>query len=301
MELARAADDFVAAMRAERGVSDNTVRGYRADLADLSAFAERTSGAAATEALSLDLLRDWLLDCTERGLARASIARRTASTRAFCSWLLRERIIDADPSLRLRSPKSRSTLPRVIPAAQTTDLLTTLEQAAQEGDPVAVRDLAVAELLYASGLRVSELCGIDIDDLDFERRVVRVMGKGSKERTVPFGGPAARALDRYLREARPRLSVGEAPAVFLGSHGARLGTRTVYRLVARMLERVPGSGPSGPHTLRHTAATHLLDGGADLRAVQELLGHSSLGTTQIYTHVSSERLRAVYEQAHPRS
>lgn len=301
MDLSRAADDFVAAMRAERGASDNTVRGYRADLADLTAFAERLGGGTSTDSLNLDLLRDWLLDCTDRGLARASIARRTASTRAFCAWLLRERIIDADPSLRLRSPKSRSTLPRVIPAAQTTDLLAGLEKGAEEGDPVAVRDLAVAELLYASGLRVSELCGIDIDDFDFERRVVRVTGKGAKERTVPFGGPAARALERYLREARPRLSVGKTAAVFLGSRGERLGTRSVYRLVAKLLEQIPGSGPSGPHTLRHTAATHLLDGGADLRAVQELLGHSSLGTTQIYTHVSSERLRAVYEQAHPRS
>jgi integrase/recombinase XerC len=186
-------------------------------------------------------------------------------------------------------------------------VLDALAARAVEGEPVALRDLAIVELLYASALRVSELVGIDTGDLDLDRRTVRVMGKGSKERVVPFGQPAHVAVVDYLRRGRPalaeRAAVGGAGlrAVFLGARGARLGTRSVYGLVSRLLMDVPGSGPEGPHAFRHTAATHLLDGGADLRAVQEMLGHASLGTTQIYTHVTTERLRQTYRQAHPRA
>ncbi|MFD1715891.1 tyrosine recombinase XerC [Amnibacterium flavum] len=300
MQLTRAVDDFVAALSSERGLSEHTARGYRSDLTDLAVFAAG-QGADDVGEVTLDLLRDWLYQCSQKGLARASLARRTASTRAFFAWLHREQTIATDPALRLRAPKARHALPRVLAAAQTTDLLASLHTAAEEGEPLAVRDAAIAELLYASALRVSELCGLDIDDVDLERHVVTVTGKGGKQRVVPFGLPAARAIDRYLTVARPALSAGATHALFLGARGARVGPRSVYRMVATLLEQIPGSGPAGPHTFRHTAATHLLDGGADLRAVQEMLGHSSLGTTQIYTHVTSERLRAVYEQAHPRS
>jgi len=300
MDIEQAADDFVSALSTERHFSDNTVRGYRNDLRDLAGFLARSSIQQLGE-VGLEPLREWLFESSERGLARATLARRTAATRAFFAWLAREGRIDADPALRLRAPKARGALPRVIAQGQTVTLLESLTDAAADGNAIAVRDLAIGELLYASAIRVSELCGLDIDDIDLGRNVVRVVGKGSKERTVPFGIPAARALSRYLDSARPRLSSGASHAAFLGARGARIGPRTVYRLVASVLEQLPGSGPSGPHTFRHTAATHLLDGGADLRAVQELLGHSSLGTTQIYTHVSSERLRAVYEQAHPRA
>jgi integrase/recombinase XerC len=186
---------------------------------------------------------------------------------------------------------------------QVDEIFAALEARAAEGDPSGLRDLALLELIYGCALRVSEACGTDVDDLDLERLTVRVTGKGDKQRTLPFGVPAARALSTYLTTGRPQLAArGQAgAALFLGDRGGRIGPRTVYRLVAHLLEAVPGSGPSGPHTFRHTAATHLLDGGADLRAVQAILGHASLGTTQIYTHVSMERLAESYRLAHPRA
>jgi integrase/recombinase XerC len=180
------------------------------------------------------------------------------------------------------------------------EVLAQLTDQASSGDPVAARDLAIVELLYASALRVSELVGLDLTDVDMGRLSVRVMGKGSKERVVPFGIPALHALTAWEAH-RTELITGRTAALFLGARGSRIGTRTVYQLIAGILAELPGSGPSGPHTLRHTAATHLLDGGADLRSVQELLGHASLGTTQLYTHVSAERLKETYRTAHPRA
>jgi len=179
-------------------------------------------------------------------------------------------------------------------------ILDGLTARAVSGDPVSTRDLAIIELLYASALRVSELVGLDVNDIDAGRLTARVTGKGSKERVVPFGVPAQRALGAYL-EHRPAFAVRPTAALFLGVRGGRVGTRAVYELVAGLLAGLPGSGPSGPHALRHTAATHLLDGGADLRSVQEMLGHASLGTTQLYTHVSAERLKESYRLAHPRA
>lgn len=303
MEIRAAREAFTASLISERGYSANTVRGYTVDLSDLEGFAGRR-GVTDVSGLSLDLLRDWLWVASEKQLARATLARRTAAVRGFTAWLVRSEHLELDPALRLRSPKGHRTLPRVLTATGMEGVLERLDAQAESGDAAAIRDLAVIELLYASALRVSELCGLDVDDLDRERLTLLATGKGDKQRTVPFGVPAARAIDRYLAEARPAL-VAEAapatPALFLGDRGGRLGTRAVYRLVAGLLEEVPGSGPAGPHTLRHTAATHLLDGGADLRAVQELLGHASLGTTQIYTHVSTERLKRAYDQAHPRA
>ena len=208
-----------------------------------------------------------------------------------------------DPGARLKAPRAQRTLPRVVGAAAVDDALARLAARAAGDDPVAVRDVAIAELLYASALRVSELVGLDVGDIDRRRRTVRVTGKGSKERVVPYGAPAAHAIDRYLESARSLMLEGRpaTSAVFVGARGARMGARSVYRLVASILEDIPGTGPSGPHAFRHTAATHLLDGGADLRAVQEFLGHASLGTTQIYTHVSAERLKESYRMAHPRA
>ena len=276
-------------------------------------------------AVDLGLLRDWLWAATERGLARASIARRAASARGFTAWLHRRELIAADPGARLKAPRAQRTLPRVVTERALADALAGLADRASGGDPVAVRDAAIAELLYASALRVSELVGLDLADVDRRRRTVRVTGKGAKERVVPYGAPAARALDRYLEVARPAMlaaaaaaaaarrsggsgadgagngSVPATSAVFLGVRGGRLGVRSVHRQVAALLSSIPGTGPSGPHALRHSAATHLLDGGADLRAVQEFLGHASLGTTQIYTHVSAERLKQSYQTAHPRA
>ncbi|MFC6355255.1 tyrosine recombinase XerC [Luethyella okanaganae] len=311
-----AIDDFVLYLTAERGFSAHTVRAYYADLAQLAAFAER-HGIPTVDALTLGVLRDWLWWGTRSGLARATIARHSASARSFTAWLARTGRIPADPGARLRAPKPGRTLPRVVTRTQMDELLEGLSLRCSEGDPGALRDLAVIELLYAAALRVSELVGLDVDDLDLDRLTVRVTGKGAKERVVPFGVPAHSAIVDYLHRARPSLlaSTGLAPgadasphtlqpgarALFVGARHGRLGVRAVYRLVSELLAGIPGTGPSGPHALRHTAATHLLDGGADLRAVQELLGHASLGTTQIYTHVSTERLKESYRTAHPRA
>lgn len=307
MHLDPAIDGFARFLDAERGFSVNTVRAYCADLSGLATFAEER-GVSTVEGLSLELLRDWLWQGTEAGLARATIARRSASARGFTAWLTREAVLPSDPAVRLRSPKPGRALPRVINRSQMQALLDRLEAAADTDHPGAVRDLAIIELLYASGLRVSELVGLDTGDVDLDRLTVRVTGKGDKQRVVPFGVPAQRALLRYLRTARPALAAAPAPsqtaapnALFLGAHRQRLGVRAVYRTVAALLESLPGGGPAGPHALRHTAATHLLDGGADLRAVQEMLGHASLGSTQIYTHVSAERLQQSYRLAHPRA
>ncbi|MRG58681.1 tyrosine-type recombinase/integrase [Agromyces sp. CFH 90414] len=327
--------DYLVHLTAERGYSANTVAAYGSDLADLARFLERRALAAGGEPgrpvelarIDLPTLRDWLWESTELGLARATIARRAASARGFCAWSARRGLVAADPAVRLRAPKAQRTLPRVLTQPAITGLLDRLDAAAADGDPVAARDSAIVELLYASGLRVSELVGLDLDDIDRERRTLRVLGKGSKERVVPYGAPAARSLDQYLERGRAALLAAAADAVagaadataakstleshrrapqggraaFVGVRGGRLGPRSVHRLIAALLAEIPGTGPSGPHALRHTAATHLLDGGADLRAVQEFLGHASLGTTQIYTHVSAERLKQTYRTAHPRA
>jgi integrase/recombinase XerC len=300
MDLERAADDFVRHLRVERGFSPNTIRSYRSDLAQLVAFAEER-GVTRTADLDLELLRDWLWASAQQELARATLARRAAAARGLTAWLARNDDVPADPGVRLRAPKPDRHLPRVLTRAQMDRMLDGLEGRAETSDPNAIRDLAVIELLYASALRVSEVTGLDVPDVDLGRLTVRVVGKGSKERTVPFGVPAAKALRRYFDEARPKLLVEPTLAMFLGPRGGRLGSRAVYALVSALLEGTPGSGPAGPHALRHTAATHLLDGGADLRAVQEMLGHASLGTTQIYTHVSRERLHEAYKMAHPRA
>jgi integrase/recombinase XerC len=294
---------FLDHCRHGRGLSEQTVRAYRADLEDLVAFAERRQVRTASD-LTLDVLRDWLWAATERGLARSTIARRSASVRALTRWASETGALTVDPGVRLRAPKGAAHLPRVVAQDQVRTMLDGLAVRAADDDPRALRDRAVVELLYAAGIRVSELVGLDLGDVDRSRLTIRVLGKGGKERVVPFGVPAHDAIGAWLDRGRPALAaLGTASgnALFLGDRGARLGTRSAYRIVARLLAALPGEGPSGPHTFRHTAATHLLDGGADLRAVQEILGHASLGTTQIYTHVSSARLREVYRTAHPRA
>ncbi|WP_353828206.1 tyrosine recombinase XerC [Agromyces sp. SYSU T0242] len=298
-----AVDAYAEHLRLERGYSAHTISAYASDLADLVRFLERRGAGRAAD-LDLDLLRDWLWEATEAGSARATVARRAASARGFTAWLERTGRIGSDPAARLRAPRAKRSLPRVVSAPAVADLLATMQSRADAGDPIAQRDLAVVELLYACGLRVSELVGLDVGDLDRGNRTVLVTGKGSKERVVPYGAPAARAIDRYLASARPAIlerADAASTAMFVGVRGGRLGVRAVHRLVARLLEGLQGTGPSGPHAFRHSAATHLLDGGADLRAVQEFLGHASLGTTQIYTHVSAERLKQTYRTAHPRA
>ena len=288
------------ALSLERGASAHTLRAYAGDLDTVATFAESRGVADDPDRWDLELLRDWVWHQNEQRLAASTLARRTSSVRGFTAWLARTGRTPADIGVRLRAPRGERRLPRVLTRSQIDEVLDDLDARAAGDAPSALRDRVAIELLYASALRVSELVGLDVDDVDDQRRVVRVLGKGSKERIVPFGLPAQRALRAYLERGRPALA-GDASALLLGPRGRRLSTRAVYGLVASLLAELPGTGPSGPHTLRHTAATHLLDGGADLRAVQEILGHASLGTTQIYTHVSAERLASVYRTAHPRA
>lgn len=318
-------------LAAERGRSVHTRRAYLGDVRALLTFAARRGGgdSAGFDVAELELatLRGWLAAMTADGAARATVARRAASARAFTAWLARTGRLAVDPGVRLRSPKAARPLPAVLRQEQAAALLTAAGQMVGEccasrpgaagpvdgagtAGPVdgsvvralALRDLAMAELLYATGIRVSELVGLDVGDVDRERRTVRVLGKGAKERVVPFGVPADRAVAGWLADGRSELAgSGAGQALFVGVRGRRVDPRQVREVVHRFASRVEGAPSIAPHGLRHSAATHLLDGGADLRSVQELLGHASLATTQIYTHVSVERLRAGYRQAHPRA
>lgn len=297
-----AVEQFVDYLRLERGRSAHTVRAYRGDLMSLARYcaARGTTGPAE---LTLATLRGWLAEQGRDGAARTTLARRSASARSFTSWCASHGLATSDVGARLASPKAHRELPGVLRADQADAVLEAAAVSADDADPIALRDWAIVELLYATGIRVSELCGLDQRDVDDERRTVRVLGKGGKERLVPFGLPAAKALADYLERGRPGLldPARTRDELFLGARGGRLDPRQARRAVHGALQRIPDAPDLGPHGLRHSAASHLLEGGADLRAVQELLGHSSLATTQIYTHVSMARLRTVYEQAHPRA
>jgi integrase/recombinase XerC len=299
--MAEALAEFRRHLAAERGLSPHTVRAY---VRDAESLLEHAAAATVTTPAELDvnLLRSWLGGQAARGSARSSVARRSASAKAFTAWCRRRGLLATDPGLLLGTARPHRSLPGVLRQDQARALMDVAAVAADDGSAARMRDRAILELLYASGIRVGELVGLDVDDYDPGRRVVRVLGKGRKERTVPLGLPAARALQEWLDVGRRQLvGATSGPAVFLGSRGGRLDQRAVRRLVHDRLADVAGAPDLGPHGLRHTAATHLLEGGADLRSVQELLGHATLATTQIYTHVSVERLKATYEQAHPRA
>jgi integrase/recombinase XerC len=286
---------FLEHLELERGRSVHTVRAYRGDLRDLLA------GLPDLDALDLALLRRWLAAGHEAGLGRATLARRAAAARSFTAWAHRTGRLRSDPGARLVSPRPHRTLPAVPTVGQASALLDAAGSGAAEEHPVALRDLLTLELLYATGVRVAELCGLDLDDVDPERRALRVRGKGDRERTVVYGVPASDALRRWLARGRPALvRPGSPPALLLGARGGRLDPRTARRVVHAALSAVPGAPDVGPHGLRHAAATHMLEGGADLRYVQQLLGHAKLATTQLYTQVTVERLKVVHEQAHPR-
>ncbi len=298
--LEKAIHGFESYLSAGRGYSKNTVRAYLADVQDLIGFIKKQN-IENVEDLNLEHLRSWLWQATQNGLTKSTIARKSASVRSFSAWALKSELSDQDAAIRLRSPKAGRTLPKVVSRESLKIIFDELITKATDDNPQGVRDLVTVELLYASGARVSELVGLNLESVDYSRKLLRVMGKGSKERMIPFGQPAQDALDLWIRVARPKLATETSgQALLLNSRGTRIGVRQIYSLVANLLESTP-TGAAGPHSLRHSAATHLLDGGADLRAVQEMLGHASLGTTQIYTHVSVERLRAGYQNAHPRA
>jgi integrase/recombinase XerC len=298
MPLAAALEGYEDHLHTQRGLSDHTVRGYVTDAVNLLDHLARRGGTQVHD-LDLATLRSWLAQGRTRGHSRATIARHAASARSFTAWLRRTGLAPEDVGLRLVSPKAHRTLPGVLAPDQARAVVDSTSGAEE---PVGLRDAVVLELLYASGTRVSELVGLDVDDVDRGRRLLRVLGKGSKERSVPFGVPAERALDAWMARGRPALATPHSgPALLLGARGRRLDAREVRRTVHSAVAAAEGAPDVGPHGLRHSAATHVLEGGADLRSVQELLGHASLATTQIYTHVTVERLRAVHAQAHPRA
>ena len=299
--MTRVLADYERHLVSERDLAVHTVRAYLADVAGLLEHAARL-GHTDVDRLDLRTLRSWLAKQQTLGRSRTTVARRATAARVFTAWLARTGRAATDAGASLGSPKAHPSLPPVLRADEAADLIRAAAALADDGSPVGLRDVAMLELLYATGIRVGELVGLDLDDVDDDRQVVRVLGKGRKERSTPFGQPAARALERWLRLGRPALlAEGAGAALFLGARGRRIDQRAVRTLVHQRIAQVPGAPDIGPHGLRHTAATHLLEGGADLRSVQELLGHASLATTQLYTHVTTDRLRRAYQQAHPRA
>lgn len=292
--------DFARHLRSERGRSEHTTRAYLGDLRHLLAFAER-QGIGDVADVRLPDLRTWLGEQADRGASRATIARRAAAARTFFGWAERTGRVLVDPSVRLAAPRRSPSLPGVLKQQEARAMLDLAAVRADDADPIHLRDLAALELMYASGIRVGELVSLDIDAVDLSQHTVRVMGKGGKERVVPFGVPAAKALEAWLRARAQVVTPASGPALLLGRRGRRADARQIRSAVHEMLSHLPNVPDLGPHGLRHSAATHLLEGGADLRMVQEMLGHASLATTQIYTHVSVDRLRRSYEQAHPRA
>lgn len=287
----------------ERNLSEHTIRAYKGDVEGVLAHAA-VLGRTATPEIDLRTLRSWLAREQTLGKARTTLARRATAVRMFTAWAAHTGRTPIDVGASLASPKAHRVLPDTLDSTSLNEGLEHLGEAVIDPDtdgPTARRDRAIVELLYATGIRVSELCGLDIDDVDHGRRVVRVLGKGRKERTVPYGVPASRAIDAWLASRAEIAKPDSGPALFLGTRGKRIDPRVVRALVYKVFGDEDAGRRIGPHALRHTAATHLLEGGADLRAVQELLGHASLATTQIYTHVSRDRIKAAYRQAHPRA
>ena len=297
--LSDALAGFVRFLTLERDRSEHTVRAYTADVTDMLMYATAQQCESVSH-IDLSLLRSWLGDQHAAGHARSTIARRAASVRAFTSWCERRGIIESDPGRRLKSPQVQQKLPTVLDVSEANRVMDIAAAHSAEGDPIAVRDRAIIELLYGTGIRVSELCALNQNDVQWSSHTLRVMGKGRKERVVPFGRPAGSALELWIDVRDEYVNEQSGHALFLGVRGARLDPRTARTVVVRLTQEadVP---TLAPHGLRHSAATHVLEGGADLRAVQELLGHASLATTQRYTHVSVERLRSAFDQAHPRA
>jgi len=293
---------FTRHLEVERSLSVHTIRAYLGDLESLLNHLE-TIGVMDVSQLELVHLRSWLANQQVKGGARTTLSRRAVSVRLFTKWAVKNKYLAKDVAATLATPKGHRTLPEVIDIADAKTAMDSLAtRASEEETPISLRDVAMVELLYATGARVAELCGLDVSDIDYDRQTIRVLGKGNKERTIPLGNPAMKALNVWLKEGRDSIKNSlSGNAVFLGARGKRIDQRTVRTVVYNALQAIEGIERMGPHALRHSAATHLLEGGADLRTVQEILGHASLATTQIYTHVSTERLQKAFKQAHPRA
>ena len=286
----------------ERSLSEHTTRAY---LGDLTSFFDNLELQKVDDLSDVTIahIRSWLATQQVKGGARTTLSRRSVSIRLFTKWATKKGFLAKDIGLTLATPKGHRTLPEVLSISDATVAMDSLAtRVAEEESATSIRDCAILEVLYASGARVSELCGLDLDDIDYQRNTILVLGKGNKERTIPLGNPAMKALNNWIKNARTEMANGASgDAVFLGVRGKRIDQRTVRTVVYEALEALEGAQRLGPHALRHSAATHLLEGGADLRTVQEILGHASLATTQIYTHVSTERLQKAFKQAHPRA
>jgi integrase/recombinase XerC len=293
---------FTRHLEVERSLSVHTIRAYIGDLDSLLNHLE-TIGVTDISQLELVHLRSWLANQQVKGGARTTLSRRAVSVRLFTKWAVKNKYLAKDVAATLATPKGHRTLPEVLDIADAKTAMDSLAtRASEEETPISLRDVAMVELLYATGARVAELCGLDLSDIDYDRQTIRVLGKGNKERTIPLGNPAMKALNVWLKEGRDSIKNSlSGYAVFLGARGKRIDQRTVRTVVYNALQAIEGIERMGPHALRHSAATHLLEGGADLRTVQEILGHASLATTQIYTHVSTERLQKAFKQAHPRA
>ena len=293
---------FTRHLKVERSLSVHTIRAYIGDLESLLNHLE-TIGVTDISQLELVHLRSWLANQQVKGGARTTLSRRAVSVRLFTKWAVKNKYLAKDVAATLATPKGHRTLPEVLDIADAKTAMDSLAtRASEEETPISLRDVAMVELLYATGARVAELCGLDVSDIDYDRQTIRVLGKGNKERTIPLGNPAMKALHVWLKEGRDSIKNSlSGNAVFLGARGKRIDQRTVRTVVYNALQAIEGIERMGPHALRHSAATHLLEGGADLRTVQEILGHASLATTQIYTHVSTERLQKAFKQAHPRA
>ena len=289
-----AIEAFTTYLNRERSLSDNTIRAYVGDLESLASHL-KALGVEDVSTLNISHLRSWLANQQSKGASRTTLARRATSIKLFTKWAHKEGLLPNDVGFNLATPKAHRILPEIIDAKTADIAMQSLDAFAEEsGELTAIRNLAMVEMLYASGARVSELCGLNLKDIDYERSTIRVIGKGSKERVIPIGRPAVAALERWLKVRQQLANEKSGDALFLGARGKRIDQRQVREVVYKTIEL-------GPHALRHSAATHLLEGGADLRTVQEILGHASLSTTQIYTHVSAERLHSAFKQAHPRA
>ena len=293
---------FARHLEVERSLSVHTIRAYLGDLESLLTHLE-TIGLTDISQLELVHLRSWLANQQVKGGARTTLSRRAVSVRLFTKWAVKNKYLAKDVAATLATPKGHRTLPDVLDIADAKTAMDSLAtRASEEETPISLRDVAMVELLYATGARVAELCGLDVSDIDYDRQTIRVLGKGNKERSIPLGNPAMKAMNVWLKEGRDLIKNSlSGNAVFLGARGKRIDQRTVRTVVYNALQAIEGIERMGPHALRHSAATHLLEGGADLRTVQEILGHASLATTQIYTHVSTERLQKAFKQAHPRA
>jgi integrase/recombinase XerC len=293
---------FTRHLEIERNLSVHTIRAYLGDLESLITHLELI-GVKNISQLELTHLRSWLANQQVKGGARTTLSRRAVSVRLFTKWAVKNGFLEKDIAATLATPKGHRTLPEVLEIADAKLAMESMAtRASEEETPISLRDVAMVEMLYATGARVAELCGLDLSDIDYERQTIRVLGKGNKERTIPLGNPAVKALKVWLKDGRESLkNEHSGNAVFLGARGKRIDQRAVRTVVYEALSAIEGIERMGPHSLRHSAATHLLEGGADLRTVQEILGHASLATTQIYTHVSTERLQKAFKQAHPRA